>query len=189
MPYHAIVDANPSGPTGRLAVRAMTTADVPAVIAIERAAYGHGWAPSTFERELTTNGMARYLVLEREGELVGFAGAWLMVDQAHVVTVAVLPDARRRGYGRLLLHELLALSQREGMTDATLEVRPSNAAARELYREYGFYEVGERKRYYGDGEDALVLTTEAFDSVAYRERHERLGALLASRFPGVRHVP
>ena len=166
-------------------VRAMVRADVPAVMAVEQAAYEQGWAPTTFERELTANGMARYLVLEQGGNLVGFAGAWMMVDQAHVVTVAVLPGERRRGYGRLLLHALLALAGREGMTDATLEVRASNRAARALYREYGFYDVGERKRYYADGEDAVIMTTEPFAAAGYQERYAGLAEALERRFPGL----
>ena len=165
----------------------MQPADIPGVMEIERRAFGVGWAPTTFERELTENGMARYIVLEPgDGVLAGFGGLWLMVDQAHVVTVAVLPELRGRGYGRLLVHGLVELARASGMTSATLEVRESNTAARSLYAEYGFYEVGVRKHYYSDnGEDALIMTTEDFETPAYQRRLGGLEATLAERLPGV----
>jgi [ribosomal protein S18]-alanine N-acetyltransferase len=148
---------------------------VPAVVAIERAAFVAGWPPTAFEKELATNAMARYLLLERVGgmaraEAIGFAGLWLMVDQAHIVTVAVHPDERRRNYGSLLVHAMLLLARESGMDEATLEVRQSNDAARALYRRYGFHEVGSRKRYYPDnGEDAVIMTTPSLTSARYEE--------------------
>lgn len=169
----------------------MTPADLPAVAAIERAAYNATWPPTAFEHELTGNRLARYIVVEDANSLVGFAGLWLMVDQAHVVTVAVDPEQQRRGLGRLLVHALIGIALDEGMESATLEVRVSNEPARALYREYGFYEVGLRKRYYSDnGEDALIMTTEALASPPYQERLAQLAAVLTARFPGLAlHVP
>lgn len=165
----------------------MTAADVDEVMAVERQAYEMGWPATAFERELTQNPMARYVVLKQPtGEVAGFAGMWLMVDEAHVVTVAVLPGERRRGYGRALVHGLVELAIEHGMKAATLEVRVSNAAARALYGAYGFYEVGRRKRYYSDNhEDAVIMTTEELQSPAYRTRLERLESELARRLPGL----
>ncbi len=165
----------------------MTPADIPAVIAIERAAYSAGWPTTVFERELTTNALARYLIA-REGPPgappVAFGGVWLMVDQAHVVTIAVRPECQRRGFGRLVLHGLVELATLAGMESVTLEVRPSNEPARALYRRYGFYEVGIRKRYYADNhEDAIIMTTEPLDTPAYRARLARLRSELGARFP------
>jgi ribosomal-protein-alanine N-acetyltransferase len=177
------------GMTG-LALRAMRPADVPAVMAIERAAFDTGWAPTAFERELSTNQMARYIVLARgEGEaetLIGFAGLWLMLDEAHVVTVALAPAERRRGLGRLLVHGLVTLAMESGMSVATLECRVSNDVARALYGRYGFYEVGMRKKYYSDnGEDGVIMTTELLASEAYERRLAKLAAELGERLPGV----
>jgi ribosomal-protein-alanine N-acetyltransferase len=164
----------------------MTPGDVPEVLAVEKDAFATRWPPTAFEREITHNQMARYVVLREDGRLIGFAGLWLMVDQAHVVTVAVTPDAQRRGYGRLLVYGLLQLAQREGMGSATLEVRESNAAARALYREYGFYEVGVRKRYYADNhEDAVIMTTEDFATERFQLRMGALTERLESAFPGL----
>lgn len=165
----------------------MAPADIPAVIAVERAAYTSGWPTTAFERELTSNAMARYLVARpstADHAVVAFGGLWLMVDQAHIVTIAVLPGMQRRGFGRLVLHGLVELAAAAGMESVTLEVRPSNEAARALYRRYGFYEVGLRRRYYADNhEDAIIMTTEALDSPAYQQRLERLRTELEARFP------
>ena len=164
----------------------MTPEDVPAVLAIEEEAFTTGWPPTAFERELLHNQMARYLVLLEGHSLVGFAGLWLMVDEAHVVTVAVAPAVRGRGYGRLLVHALIELARREGMGAATLEVRVSNEAARALYREYGFHEVGVRKRYYSDNkEDAVIMTTEEFDTEAFEQRLRMLEERLEATLPGL----
>lgn len=163
----------------------MTADDVAGVLAIEQEAFTTGWPPTAFERELLHNQMARYLVLAEGSNLVGFAGLWLMVDEAHVVTVAVAPGARGRGYGRLLVHALIELARREGMGAATLEVRVSNEAARALYREYGFHEVGVRKRYYSDNkEDAIIMTTEEFDTEAFAQRLRKLADRLEITMPG-----
>jgi [ribosomal protein S18]-alanine N-acetyltransferase len=162
--------------------------DLEPVMAIERAAYTVGWPATAFERELTQNAMARYIVL-RAGEdcaIKAFGGLWLMVGEAHVVTVAVLPEERRKGLGRVVVHGLVQLARAEGMEVATLEVRVSNEPARALYREYGFYEVGRRKRYYSDNrEDAIIMTTEDLNSPAYTGRLAQLANVLEERFPGV----
>ncbi len=169
----------------------MNANDLPAVLAVERAAYELGWPATAFERELSHNEMARYVVIELFTEdgsaaIAGFGGIWLMVDQAHVVTVAVEPGHRRLGFGRLLVHGLINLAIESAMSSATLEVRVSNTAARALYSAYGFYEVGLRKRYYADNhEDAVIMTTEEFASAAYRQRMARLETALTRLHPGV----
>lgn len=166
----------------------MQPSDIPEVMALERAAYSKGWPATAFERELTQNAMARYVVLREAttGRMLAFGGLWLMVGEAHVVTVAVLPEEQRRGLGRAVVHALIELAAESGMELATLEVRVSNEAARALYRAYGFYEVGTRKRYYSDnGEDAVIMTTEGLETPAYQERLERLARVLDERFPGI----
>jgi len=176
-----------------LVLRMMRAGDVPQVMAIERASFEAGWPATAFERELSQNQMARYIVAERPGadgaarSLAGFAGLWLMLDEAHVVTVAVLPHLRGRGIGRLLVHGLIELARDSAMTVATLECRISNAVARQLYAGYGFYEVGVRKRYYSDNqEDAVIMTTEELASPAYEQRLARLATHLQAMIPGVK---
>jgi ribosomal-protein-alanine N-acetyltransferase len=152
-------------PPVRLVVAEMTAGDIPAVHAIESASFPTPWPPYAFRQEIETNRMARYIVVRAGERVIAYAGIWLMVDEAHLTTFAVLPAYRRRGIGGFLLSELMALSADLGAVVATLEVRLSNAAARKLYQEFGFRPVGMRPRYYSDdGEDALIMTTDRLES-------------------------
>jgi ribosomal-protein-alanine N-acetyltransferase len=152
-------------------VAPMEIADVPAVQAIERASFSAPWPPDAYLTELRTNRMAHYLVVRIGPEVVGYAGLWMMVDEAHVTTFAVHPDHRRQGLGERLLLALIDIALERGASEATLEVRLSNLAARRLYEKFGFRPVGIRPRYYtDDNEDALIMTTERLDGPAMRTR-------------------
>ena len=138
----------------------MTAADVDAVCAIEEATFARPWSRASIENELT-NSCARYVVLRRGGETVGYAGMWLVIDEAHVTNVAIRKDLRGQGLVEKLMRALIQLAADSGMIWMTLEVRRSNAAAQGLYRKLGFVDVGWRKRYYEDnGEDALLMGLE-----------------------------
>lgn len=166
-------------PPVRVRVEPMRADDIPAVHAIESASFPTPWPPYAFRQELETNRMAHYLVVRAGDRVIGYAGIWLMVDEAHVTTFAVLPVYRRRGIGARLLSELLGLCLDLGATTVTLEVRLSNGPARELYQRFGFRPVGLRPRYYSDNaEDALIMTTEGLDS----PEMERLLAGLAAQY-------
>lgn len=117
--------------------------------------------------------------------IVGYAGIWVMTDEAHITTIASHPDVRGMGVGEFLLVALIHRGIEIGARWMTLEVRASNAVAQNLYRKYTFKEMGVRRRYYSDnGEDALVMWTDALDSDSFLstlEKHEhklaeRLGA-------------
>jgi ribosomal-protein-alanine N-acetyltransferase len=171
-----------AAPPERIAIEARTLADLPAVHAIEEASFTTPWPPHAYRSELETNRLAHYLVARAAGEVVGFAGIWLMVDEAHVTTFAVAPGWRRRRVGERLLLALLDLAVARRASEATLEVRLSNLPARRLYEKFGFRPVGLRPRYYSDnGEDALIMTTEPLASPAMVERvrlrREALAAL------------
>ena len=169
-------------PPVALRVEPMTLDDLPAVHAIERASFAVPWPDDAYRNEIRTNRLASYVVARLAEEVVGFAGIWVMVDEAHVTTFAVDPRYRRRGVGERLLLALLDLSVQRHAREATLEVRLSNLPARKLYEKYGFRPVGIRPRYYSDnGEDALIMTTEALASREMRERIERLRAALEER--------
>lgn len=143
-----------------IAVRAMRMVDIDAVHEIERASFAEPWPAHALRQELTGNRLARYLVAERDGRVVGYAGLWLMVDDGHITTFGVHPDHRRHGVGLRLLLAVAELAMEVGAARLTLEVRPSNAPARRLYERFGFVEAGRRPRYYSDdGEDALIMTT------------------------------
>ncbi len=114
--------------------------------------------------------------------IVGFAGIWLMVDEAHLVTVAVAPGQRGKGLGELLLVSMIDLSCILGAQTLTLEVRVSNHVAQALYRKYAFKNEGVRRRYYSDnGEDALIMTTETLTSASYQANYQSLKRALLSR--------
>jgi ribosomal-protein-alanine N-acetyltransferase len=146
--------------TAPIVVDPMSLEDVQAVHEIERLSFRTPWPAYAFEQELRGNRLARYVVARAGDRVVGFAGVWLMVDDAHVTTFGVHPDWRRQGIGRQLLLNLAELSSAIGARRMTLEVRASNVAAQALYGAFGFDVVGRRPRYYtDDDEDALVMTT------------------------------
>ncbi len=112
---------------------------------------------------------------ERQELVVGFVGIWMLVDEAHIVTIAVRDSHRRRGVGELLLIAAIETALRERQSVVTLECRVSNAAALRLYEKYGFEKVGLRRRYYSDNrEDAYILTVGGIDTLSYRRRFQRL---------------
>jgi ribosomal-protein-alanine N-acetyltransferase len=114
--------------------------------------------------------------------IIGFAGLWLMVDEAHVTTIAMHPEHRGRGLGELLLVSLVDIAYTIGARWVTLEVRVSNSTAQNLYRKYGFREAGMRHRYYSDNqEDALIMWTDEINSLAYRQRYQELKSLLMKK--------
>jgi ribosomal-protein-alanine N-acetyltransferase len=121
--------------------------------------------------------------------LAGYAGLWLMVDEAHITTIGVRPRFRGRGYGELLLVTLTEAALDINARWLTLEVRISNAAAQNLYRKYGFHDAGTRKRYYTDNnEDALIMWTDELHSHAFQERYQRLKERLMARLESAGEV-
>ena len=149
----------------------MTLDDVEDVHRIERASFPVPWPDYAFRQELQTNRLAHYLVVRAADQAVGYAGLWMMVDEAHITTFAVLPQWRRHGVGGRLLVELMRMARDLGARVATLEVRLSNGPARSLYQRFGFRPVGIRPRYYSDnGEDALIMTTEPLSTPAMSTR-------------------
>jgi ribosomal-protein-alanine N-acetyltransferase len=169
-------------PPVALRVEAMTFADIPAVHAIERRSFAVPWPDDAYRNELATNRLASYIVARTDDEVVGFAGLWVMVDEAHVTTFAVEPRWRRRGVGERLLLALLDIAQARRAREATLEVRLSNVPARRLYEKFGFRPVGIRPRYYSDnGEDALIMTTDPLGDAALQERLAGIRASLDDR--------
>jgi ribosomal-protein-alanine N-acetyltransferase len=118
--------------------------------------------------------------------IVGYAGIWVMTDEAHVTTIASHPEMRGRGVGELLLLALIRRAMDIGARWMTLEVRASNAVAQNLYRKYTFKEMGVRRKYYSDnGEDALVMWTDALDSETFVAALERNEHKLAERVGAV----
>jgi ribosomal-protein-alanine N-acetyltransferase len=136
----------------------MTLEDVPDVLAIERRSFATPWTEENFRHEIAENPVAVNRVLRVDGVLAGYVSAYLVAGELQINDIAVAPEMRRQGFGRTLLDDVLAIARERGGTFATLEVRPSNGAARALYAARGFVEVGRRPGYYPEsGEDALLL--------------------------------
>jgi [ribosomal protein S18]-alanine N-acetyltransferase len=160
-----------------LRIAPMRVEDLAAVHAIERASFDSPWPADAYRSELETNRLAQYLVVQAGDVIVAYAGMWLMVDEAHIITFAVHPLWRRQRIGERLLLALLDLALDAGAHEATLEVRLSNLGARRLYEKFGFRPFGLRPRYYSDnGEDALIMTTEQLGDPSMRQRISRLRA-------------
>lgn len=117
--------------------------------------------------------------------IVGYAGLWLMVDEAHVTTIGVHPDHRGHGAGELLFAGLIDVAWQMKATRVTLEVRVSNTGAQALYRKYGLEIAGLRRRYYSDnGEDAYIMWSEPLDSPVFKARVAQLRETLTERLRG-----
>ncbi|HEU0073804.1 MAG TPA: ribosomal protein S18-alanine N-acetyltransferase, partial [Dehalococcoidia bacterium] len=102
--------------------------------------------------------------------IIGYVGIWLMVDQAHIVAIAIREEYRRQGLGELLLAEAVEMALSNGQESVTLEVRRSNESAQALYEKFRFLKVGVRRRYYTDNkEDALIMTTPPINTDSYGE--------------------
>ena len=142
-------------------IRFMRLKDIDAVAEIEEATFARPWSRESFRQEVTRNAVARYLVAEKDGQILGYAGAWIILDESHITNIAVREDARGRGLGKRLTKELLQILSNLGACYATLEVRVSNVRAQNLYKSLGFVSVGKRKRYYEDNnEDAYLMVCE-----------------------------
>ena len=181
----------------RYTTRRMTEIDIDQVVDIEQESFPTTWPRTAYKRELT-NQHASYLVLvDRAHELVnlappkpsgirrlfqrqepaapatndfivGYVGLWFMIDEAHIVAIAVREAYRRRGLGELLLAEAIDLALANRQECVTLEVRRTNLAAQALYEKYRFLKVGVRRRYYSDNnEDAIIMTTPPIQHVSY----------------------
>ncbi|MEJ2210859.1 MAG: ribosomal protein S18-alanine N-acetyltransferase [Anaerolineae bacterium] len=182
-------------------VEPMALSDLEQVMAIERVSFSLSWSERAYRYEIVDNEHSTMLVVRPAprflgqpapwlrrlsrgglGPGLGYAGFWLLVDDAHVATIAVHPDHRGLGLGALLLASLIERAIDLGANRATLEVRVSNKTAQGLYRNYGFQTVERRRRYYSDNnEDAYLMATPSFQSPAYQETLRRNAAALARR--------
>ena len=139
-------------------IRPMIAADLPIVAELDQLIFSQPWPPAAFEAELV-NSNARCWVTEVEARVVAAIVLWRVLDEAHIATIAVHPDFRRRGIGKALLKASMDAAYAEGARIYHLEVRAGNLAAQEMYAGFGYEIVGRRPRYYQDnGEDALLLT-------------------------------
>lgn len=115
------------------------------------------WSCKTLYSELN-NPNSHYIVAKIHTEIVGFAGIWKSVDDVHITDIVVKKDFRKRGIGSLLLQKLISISKELKFKELTLEVNSNNEPAQKLYLKFGFKELGIRKKYYNNTDDAIIMT-------------------------------
>lgn len=115
------------------------------------------WNFSVFESELN-NPNSKYFVAAIENEIVGFAGIWKSVDDIHITNIVTKISKRHTGIASKLLEKLIEVSKNEHTTSLTLEVNENNTNAIKLYEKYNFKKLGIRKNYYGQNENAIIMT-------------------------------
>ncbi|MCK9267780.1 MAG: ribosomal protein S18-alanine N-acetyltransferase [Alkaliphilus sp.] len=139
-------------------VRKMELSDIDSVVDIEKRSFPMPWTRGAFISELRRNKLARYYVVEVGGRVVGYAGLWLVMNEAHITNIAIHPKYRGRGMGKKLVGGLIEEILKINIYRITLEVRPSNTAALALYKKFGFVPCGIRPEYYRDNnEDAIIM--------------------------------
>jgi len=165
--------------TSQFTIKPMRVEDIGGVLEIEQMSFPTPWPRDAYHHELRENRLACYLVAREFHRIVGYAGMWVILDEAHVTTIAVDPLHRRRGFGERLLVALIDEAMKRGARWVTLEVRKSNLGAQTLYRKYGFKDIGIRRAYYSDNrEDAIVMWTGHLLEDAFQERYRKNRAAL-----------
>lgn len=138
----------------------MTSADIDEVCALENSVFPHPWSRANFVDSLAS-GYDAWVVRDQPGKLAGYFLLMYACDEAHLLDVAVAADRQGEGLGRWLLDRAVQRARQHGTQSILLEVRPSNERALQVYRKYGFTEIGRRKGYYpaheGKREDAIVM--------------------------------
>jgi ribosomal-protein-alanine N-acetyltransferase len=185
-------------------VEPMRLRDIGEVMEIERVSFSSPWSARAYRYDLQENDLSYYFVVRQrrmEGAdlgllarvrrslgvgvrppILGYGGFWLMVGEAHISTIAVQPGWRQRGIGELLLAAMLDRATELEADIATLEVRVSNVTAQNLYRKYGFRQVGLRRRYYRDSdEDALIMSTEHLSLATFQSHFQQLKRALREK--------
>lgn len=155
-------------------IRDMRREDVPRVMEIERECFPTPWHESAYLTE-TSNRSAYYIVATVDSTVVGYAGMWIIMDEAHITTLGVARDSRGLRIGEQLLVALLDEAMRRHARRATLEVRQSNQVAQNLYRKYGFTPAAIRRGYYTDNhENAVVMWIDSMITTTFKAQYRAL---------------
>jgi ribosomal-protein-alanine N-acetyltransferase len=158
-------------------VGAMRRRHLRAVLQIEQQVYPQPWSLGVFLSELTARATRVYLVARVGDRIVGYLGMFLSQEDAHITTIAVDPEWRRHQVGTRLMAAAARAAVARGCRNLTLEVRVSNNAAQNLYRQFGFAPAGVRPKYYPDNfEDALIMWAHDIDSAGYARRLAEIDA-------------
>ena len=157
-------------------IQRMQKSDVDNVINIEEKAYGeHHWSEESFLNGLSNDLARYYAAFDINGNLLGYAGCWQILEEVHITNIAVSPDFRRQKIGERLLRQIIDDCYKNKAKYITLEVRVSNNAAIKLYEKYGFKSLGTRKGYYqNNNEDALIMWTENIFYDKFKLNYEKI---------------
>lgn len=117
------------------------------------------WNANVLDKELE-NPLSDYIVAIENGEVVGYAGLWQPIDEGHVTNIVTKKDKRGNHIGSKMLEEIIKLAKNKNLKCVTLEVNEHNEAAIKLYKKYNFIEIGKRKKYYNNTDDAIIMTLE-----------------------------
>ena len=140
-----------------ITMRSMNEIDIDSVLTVEQQSFTLPWSRAGFVGEMK-NELAYYLVMVDRGTIIGYAGMWIIVDEAHVTNVAIMPEYRGQKNGEKLMSRLIDQAKERGALSMTLEVRASNMVAQGLYAKFGFVSRGIRRNYYSETqEDALIM--------------------------------
>lgn len=154
----------------------MEKSDVDEVENLEALSYGeHHWSKESFYNELSNNLAHYYCAFDENEKLVGYTGCWHIFEEAHVTTLSVHPDYRKKGVAQSLIFRTIDDCYKNKIKYVTLEVRESNIAAISLYEKNGFKAIGTRKNYYQDNnENALIMFTENIWYEKFKTRYNKL---------------
>ncbi len=142
----------------KFSIRDLQEKDIDRILQIEEESFAHPWSKDSLLFEIEQNLLAKYLVGEIDGNVVGYGGMWTIVDEGHITNIAVGKDHRHLGLGEKILQGLIDYGRSVGLVAMTLEVRVSNEPAKGLYSKLGFESVGIRPKYYSDNnEDAMIM--------------------------------
>ena len=141
-----------------IVIRLMEIDDLKKVLEIEKQSFSVPWNYDIFFSELTRNRYARYFVLEKDKEIIGYLGFWHKEASFHITNIAITEKFRRKGYGKKLLNFIEKIATTYRIKKISLEVRRSNCIAQDMYRKYGYKVIRVLKNYYQEEkEDALVV--------------------------------
>lgn len=139
-------------------IRDMTVNDLDPIVMLEKELFSSPWSKNDFIYELQTNPFSRIIVLEKDNEILGYIGFWLLGDQSQITTLGIKKDNQGKGYAKILMNACIEETMNRKYPTITLEVRVSNKRAIRLYQSYGFEIITTRKKYYQDtGEDAYLM--------------------------------
>lgn len=141
-----------------LIIRKMDLIDIDEVMAVEKASFSDPWPRDVFQQEVIKNEYAHYFVAQFENSVIGYSGMWVVIDDAQITNIAILPEFRGYKIGEKLFKHTCQYAMQIGVKRLSLEVRASNIIAQRMYRKFGLIPGGIRKNYYTDNrEDAIIM--------------------------------